>query len=256
MDLEPTGVSEEVIGSLKSCFVEGDAEQRRRENRVRRRALMLSIVLQSVIVAALVLFPLLGKSERITYEHTILPPYAPYAVRHDPGNLRPHGDNRRVCIVCFDPRNPPRPVKPGDRVDATLNEQEGDFVPGAPAGPGIPGGFGLSPSSRLPDPPRERPTEPVKRLRLASVEPAMLIHRVEPLYPTLARQLHREGRVELRAIIATDGSIQSLEVLYGDPLFIRSALEAVGQWRYRATILDGRPVEIDTRITVNYTLNR
>ena len=82
----------------------------------------------------------------------------------------------------------------------------------------------------------------------------MLIHRVEPVYPTLARQVHREGRVELRAIIGTDGTIQSLQIVAGDPLFQLSAREAVEQWRYRPTILNGQPVEIDTYITVIYTM--
>ncbi len=82
----------------------------------------------------------------------------------------------------------------------------------------------------------------------------MLIQRVEPVYPPLAIQIHREGRVELRAVIATDGTIQSLQVVSGDPFFIQSALSAVRQWRYRATILDGQSVEIDTYITVTYTM--
>ena len=84
----------------------------------------------------------------------------------------------------------------------------------------------------------------------------MLTHRVEPSYPPLGRQLRHEGRVELHALIATDGTIQSLEVISGDPLFIHSALDAVGKWRYRPTILNGQPVEVDTHITVVYTLSR
>jgi len=83
----------------------------------------------------------------------------------------------------------------------------------------------------------------------------MLIHRVDPVYPPLARQLRREGRVELHAIIAMDGSIQALEVVSGDPLFLQSALAAVREWRYRPTILDGQPVEVDTHVTVIYTLS-
>jgi protein TonB len=82
----------------------------------------------------------------------------------------------------------------------------------------------------------------------------MLIHRVDPIYPFLAKQTRREGRVELRARIATDGSIQSLQVVRGDPMFYQSALKAVGQWHYRATILNGQAVEIDTSVTVIYTM--
>jgi protein TonB len=82
----------------------------------------------------------------------------------------------------------------------------------------------------------------------------MLLHRVDPIYPPLPKQMHREGQVELRAVIAIDGSIQSLQVVSGDPLFLRSATDAVSQWRYRATVLNGQPVEIETYITVIYTL--
>ena len=89
---------------------------------------------------------------------------------------------------------------------------------------------------------------------MTSIDPALLIHRVEPVYPPLAKQIHKEGRVELRAIIGTDGTIQSLQVVSGDPLFLMSAREAVQQWRYKPTYLNGQPVEIDTYITVVYTL--
>jgi protein TonB len=88
------------------------------------------------------------------------------------------------------------------------------------------------------------------------ISAAMLIHRVEPVYPTLARQIGRAGRVELRAVIATDGSIQSLQVVSGNPLFYQSALDAVRQWRYRPTVLNGEPVEIDTFISVIYNIDR
>jgi protein TonB len=92
--------------------------------------------------------------------------------------------------------------------------------------------------------------------REGPIPPQTLIHRVEPVYPTLPRQMGRGGRVELRAIIATDGTIQSLQAVSGDPLFFQSALDAVRQWRYRPTFLNGKPVEIDTFITVIYNINR
>jgi protein TonB len=91
---------------------------------------------------------------------------------------------------------------------------------------------------------------------MTRLDPAMLTHRVEPVYPTLAKQLGRSGRVELKAVIATDGSIQSLQVAGGDPLFYQSAMDAVRQWRYSPTVLNGQPVEIDTYISVIYTMQR
>jgi len=89
---------------------------------------------------------------------------------------------------------------------------------------------------------------------MTRLDPAMLIHRVEPIYPPLAKQTHREGRVELRAIIGTDGRIRSLQIVAGDPLFEQSAVEAVQQWRYKPTILNSQPVEIDTSIMVIYSM--
>jgi len=123
--------------------------------------------------------------------------------------------------------------------------------------PACPGGLPIDSSLNVPVPPtKEAHLEAKKRLTVTSLEPALLAHRVEPVYPPLARQTGRDGRVELHAIIATDGTIQSLEVVSGDPLFYRSALAAVREWRYRPTILDGQAVEIDTHITVIYKLER
>jgi periplasmic protein TonB len=257
MALEPTGVPEEVIGSLKSCFVEGDPEQRRRERKIRRRALVISIILQTVAVAALVVFPLLGKSERVTYAPRILTPYAPGdPVKHNPGKPVPPNGGHQACIVCFNHNLPPT-IKAGETVTTTLADPTGDFIPGAPSGPGVPGGLNLDSSSTGPArPATDTGGGPIKRLKVTSLEPAMLTHRVEPVYPTLAKQTGREGRVELHALIAADGSIESLEVVSGDPLFYSSALAAVRERRYRPTFLNGQAVEIDTRITVVYKLNR
>ena len=82
----------------------------------------------------------------------------------------------------------------------------------------------------------------------------MLTRRIEPVYPRLAIQTRREGRVELHAIIGTDGAILALQVVSGDVLFYESAKDAVLQWRYKPTYLNNRAVEVDTTITVIYTL--
>jgi protein TonB len=257
MALAATGVSEKASGSLKRCLVEGDPEQLDGERKLRRRALLASIALESAILAALVLFPLLGKSERIIYEHTIVPPYAPSRpVRPETVETAPPRVGKRACLVCFHQNLTPR-IKTRGRVETTFEEQQGDDPLGRPTAPGVPGGLPLDSPLSVPVPPsKEAHLEARKRLTVTSLEPALLAHRVEPVYPPLARQTGRDGRVELHAIIATDGTIQSLEVLSGDPLFYRSALAAVREWRYRPTILDGQAVEIDTHITVIYKLQR
>jgi protein TonB len=90
--------------------------------------------------------------------------------------------------------------------------------------------------------------------RSEGIQAGLLIRRVEPDYPALARQTHLQGTVQLHAVIGRDGSIDSLEVLSGHPLLVKAALDAVRQWRYRPTLLGGEPVAVETYITVHFVL--
>jgi periplasmic protein TonB len=84
-----------------------------------------------------------------------------------------------------------------------------------------------------------------------------LIHTVKPTYPRLAVVTRTQGTVILEAVITREGTIDParLRVLEGHTLLTQAAVEAVQQWRYRPTLLNGQPVEILTTITVNFTLN-
>ena len=258
MSLEPQNVPEDVpeegLGSLCGCLVEGDAGQRSRERRVRRRALAISIVLQCAVLAALILLPLFGKPQRIAYAYaTPVPPYSPYRnATHNSGAPRPHPNGPQdPCRFCAPTNIPPTIVTRDSSSPAGPPEGIGDSILGA-----IDGLIPLSDSRQrvLTPPNTERQATRPQVVRMTHLDPAMLIHRVEPVYPPLAKQTHREGRVELRAIIGTDGTVRSLEIVAGDPLLERSAVEAVQQWRYKPTILNGQAVEIDTYITVIYTM--
>ncbi len=81
---------------------------------------------------------------------------------------------------------------------------------------------------------------------------ALLTHRVEPIYPNFAKQTHREGIVELRATISSDGAVKDVQVISGDPVLAQSARDAVTQWRFRPTLLNGVAVEVITFITVKF----
>jgi periplasmic protein TonB len=83
-----------------------------------------------------------------------------------------------------------------------------------------------------------------------------LIRRVEPQYPAIAKQIHLQGAVVLNAIISRDGNIERIEVASGPALLALAAREAVRQWKYRPYLLNGEPVEVQTQITVNFTLDR
>ena len=124
-------------------------------------------------------------------------------------------------------------------------------VPGGQMGGvigGVIGGVGGAP-------PPPKPTQ--QRIRQGgAVIAASLINKVNPTYPPLARQTRISGTVRLHAIISKDGSVQQLEVLSGHPLLVQSALDAVRQWRYRPTLLNGEAVEVDTTIDVIFSLNQ
>jgi periplasmic protein TonB len=247
---------EERPGFLGSCLVEGDPAQEKRVRRRKQRALLISIASQILIVAALVLFPLLSRGERITVrgDFTPVPPYnRGGSPNRRPNASRPQHVEPQPCRFCPPPSIPNIIAIDDHDPIGDAGGPIGPEIPGLPEGPTVPGGL-TPPDSRSGPTPSPASTE---RLRISSrVQAAMLIHRVEPIYPRLAIQTRREGSVELHAVISTDGSIQSLQVLSGDPLLIQSALAAVREWRYRPTILDGQPVEVDTRITVVYTLSR
>jgi TonB family protein len=81
-----------------------------------------------------------------------------------------------------------------------------------------------------------------------------LVHQVSPHYPDAAKEAHIGGKVVLRAIIATDGSVKELTVISGPKELQATSLKAVQQWRYKPTLINGDPVEVETTVTVIYTL--
>jgi TonB family protein len=98
--------------------------------------------------------------------------------------------------------------------------------------------------------------EPGTRIRVSpGIAQGMVLTRVPPVYPAEAKAAKVQGIVVLQAIIATDGSVKSLHVINSaSPLLDQAALDAVKQWKYRGYVLNGTPVEVDTQVTVNFTL--
>jgi protein TonB len=100
-----------------------------------------------------------------------------------------------------------------------------------------------------------KPPAPVAHVpRVSAMMEGYVIHRAEPAYPALARTARIQGAVELQAVIGKEGRIERLQVLRGHPMLVKAAVEAVQQWRYRPYILNGEPVEVETHVTVNFSL--
>jgi protein TonB len=132
-------------------------------------------------------------------------------------------------------------------------------VPGGIPG-GVIGGIGVIGGAAPPPPP---PPPPVKeapketRIRVGgNVQQANLIKKIAPPYPPLAKQARIQGTVRFNAVISRDGTIQNLTLVSGHPLLVPAATEAVKQWVYKPTLLNGEPVDVITQIDVNFTLSQ
>ena len=132
-------------------------------------------------------------------------------------------------------------------------------VPGGVGGGVLGGIIGGIPTAAPPPPPvKEVPKVATpKSIRVGgNVQAAKLIRQPKPTYPPLAKQARIQGTVRFNAVIGKDGTIQNLTLVSGHPLLIPSAQDAVRQWVYQPTTLNGEPVEVVTTIDVNFTLSQ
>jgi protein TonB len=135
-------------------------------------------------------------------------------------------------------------------------------VPGGTMGGVIGGIIGSVPTAAPPPPPPPQVKEAPKpatpqRIRVGgNVQAARLVRQPKPVYPPLARQARIQGTVRFTAIIGRDGTIQNLQLISGHPLLVQAATDAVKQWVYQPTLLNGEPVEVITQIDVNFTLTQ
>jgi TonB family protein len=114
---------------------------------------------------------------------------------------------------------------------------------------GVMGGIATAPSLVVAAP------NPLGPVRIPSgMVAGMIISRTDPIYPPVAKAAHVQGAVVLHAILSKVGSIENLQVISGPPMLRGSAMDAVKDWKYRPYIINGAPVEVDTTITVNFTI--
>ena len=155
----------------------------------------------------------------------------------------------------------PAPTRMTQEAPPPPVDTTGGVVGGIPGGVvgGVPGGVlseVLGSTRSVPVVAKTPEPTPIKRIRVASrVAEANLIHDVASQYPPEAGRARVEGTVVLMAVIGKDGSVQDVRVESGLPILAQAAINAVRQWRYKPYLIDGEPVEVDSRITINFTLS-
>jgi protein TonB len=242
--------------------MESDAGALVRARRLRRKALILAIAFEAALVLAILVWPLVtpGVLSR-QYALTPAPPYrggTNATSAQPPGNPHPATKPHQVAAnILLQPPVIPSHVHTSSGGEAPVIETgPGSDRPGIPGGPD--GGLDIPGTTvnnvPIVPPPVEVRHSSAQLHRSEGYMEAALIHRVQPLYPVVAKTAHISGTVRLRAIIATNGSVRQLEVLSGNLILAQSAIAAVREWRYRPTRLDGNDVEVETFITVNFVL--
>jgi protein TonB len=247
---------------LCDCLVDSDADTAQRNKQRRRKALTISLAVEALLLATLLVWPLLNPST-MSARYTIdpIPPYAGdgHQTPNTSTSARRHGttvvDPSRFLYSPIQKNFHPRPESGEDDSAPSIGGNSGYGNGTGPAdGIGILNGTGNGPVP--PRPPEPKPPAATKPMFVSQgAQEAMLVRRVEPVYPTWARQAHVSGTVELRAIIAKDGNVINLEVISGHPMLVRAAVDAVRQWHYRPTLLNNQSVEVQTFVTVRFVLD-
>jgi protein TonB len=229
----------------------------------------LSFTVQILAVGVMILLPLiftdvLPKAQLVSFLQAPAPPPPPppppppvpkqVVVKQAPRQF----DAGRLMAPKEIPKNVASIVE--DALPPSMSLSVGGVQGGIPGG--IPGGVigGLGVGAAPPPPPPKvevvKPATP-SRIRVGgNVQGAKLIKKPTPVYPPLAKQARIQGTVKFTAVIGKDGTIQNLQLVSGHPLLVASAQEAVKQWVYQPTLLNGEPVEVITEIDVNFTLSQ
>lgn len=221
---------------------------------------MLSALLQAFLIGILILVPLiyteaLPKQQLMTF--LVAPPPPP-----PPPPPAPAVQAVKVVQTDIEEGRLRTPTKIPQKV-AMIKEEEapppvsamGGVMGGVPGG--VPGGQmggvlgGILSSSSMAAPKLATP----QRVRVSQgVSEGLLVTKVTPPYPQMAKMARVQGSVVLQAVISKKGSIENLRVVTGHPMLVQAALDAVKQWRYRPYLLNGEPVEVETQIIVNFSL--
>jgi protein TonB len=222
---------------------------------------MISFVIQTLLIGVMILIPLiyteaLPKQQLMTFLVAPPPPPPPPPPAAAAVKVVKQIQTEIVNGALRTPTKIPEKVKmitedepppPASGVAGVVGGVPGG-TPGGQMG-GVIGGIISSTPVAVPK------VAPPQRVRVSGgVTAGNLVYGPKPPYPAIARTARVQGAVVLHAIISKTGTIENLQVVSGHPMLTQSAMEAVRQWKYKPYYLNGEPVEVDTTITVNFTL--
>jgi periplasmic protein TonB len=231
-------------------------DRRPRTGRASGGTLAVSIVAHALILSAVVVVPLLATDVLPSIADGGLGPYVLPVV--PPAPVPPPMVNTRTPTTAAVPTANVAPVVAPDHIAAETPRPVGvpcdycvvDPTASTSAFRGIEGGTGVDAAQPPPVPPTP------KIVRATALNMPKKVHDVAPEYPAIARSAGVEGVVIIEAVIAVDGSVRDARVLRSQPLLDRAAVDAVRQWRYEPTRLNGVPVPVIVTVTVQFRLQR
>jgi len=225
-------------------------------------SILLSLAAELAGIGLLVVAPLIWAQRLPGFAVTKIAVWIPLAPTPAPEPVHPAtSPGPRTKPSPFAHPNPlVAPAVVPDRVNA-FNDPPPQITGGEPFSSGRESRIGISGVGNTPGPPapvrhtvEQAQASQTIRLHVSHLESAKVLYQAKPVYPALARATHTSGTVHLMGVIATDGTIQSLHVLSGSPLLVKAAVDAVRQWRYQPTVLNGQAVEVEAPIDVTFTL--
>jgi protein TonB len=222
---------------------------------------IVSFIIQIGIVGVMVLIPLifteaLPKTQLMTFLVAPPPPPPPPPPAAAPVHVQKQIQSDIVNGELRTPTKIPKKVLENLKEDEAPPQMAATGVVGGVPG-GVPGGSmngvigGMLSATPVAVPKIATP----QRVRVSSgVVSGLLLRKVQPNYPPLARQARIQGVVVLQAQISKEGAIENLQLISGHPMLAPAAIEAVKQWKYKPYLLNGEPVEVETQVQVNFTL--
>ncbi|MEO5820757.1 MAG: energy transducer TonB [Vicinamibacteraceae bacterium] len=232
-------------------------DTRPRAGRAAGGTLAVSIVAHALVLAAVIVVPLLAKDALPDLPWNESVPVSVRDVMPPPPAPAPPIDRTRSTTP--QPTQNAAPVEPQDGIrDEVEHPLTTNFTVGVDPATfdGVPDGLVGGTGDAVPQPPTPPPPAPQKPVRVTSINMPAKIHDLAPIYPAIAQKANIEGIVIIEAVIAVDGSVRDARVLKSVALLDRAALDAVKQWRYAPTRLNGVAVPVIVTVTVQFRLQR